>query len=201
MSITVGNRTVRLHRVERGYVYEREDRRVFLVDARSVEVLPHPAVGYGVRFLMLRLKEGLVVPPGDSLTGYLSAPVDVSVRVCGSEIDRFTICREKYALYGKDNAGVITRYWVTGFSRDEPESLGAMKVVIRNPAEDWGHLDRIVVPIANSPMFYSPERAYYPLVIVTLREFPEVNNTGNPPDGTLKRVGKDRIIPNFLMRW
>ena len=201
MSITVGNRTINLRKSGEGYGYEREDRRVSLVDAESLEILPYPAIGYGVRFLMLRLRADLVVPPGDSLTGYLSAPVDVSVRVGDVEIDRFTVCREKYALYGKDNVGVITRYWVTSFSRDEPEPLGAMKVVVRNPTERWGRLDRIVVPIANSPMFYSPDRAYYPLVIVTLREFPEVNNTGNPPDGTLKRAGEDRIIPNFLMRW
>ncbi len=200
-SITVGGRLIKLHEVEKGYLYERGDRRVLLTDDVPLRVLPYPAVGYGVRFLMLKFGEDLVVPPGSDVTGYLSAPVDVSVRVGDVEIDRFTVCREKYALYGKDNVGVIARYWVTSLSKDEPDSLGVMKVVVRNPTENWKSLDRIVVPIASSPMFHSPHKAYYPLVIITLREFPEINNTGNPPDGTLERVGENRIIPNFIMRW
>ncbi len=198
--IEIGFVRVKLSGSQGKCVYERDGRRV-IVHGEGVDVLPHPAVGYGVRFLMVRLEEEMAVPPGESVSGYLSAPVDVSIRAGSVEVDRFTASKEKYALYGRDNAGVIARYWRSSFFRDEPDSLGVIKVIIRNSSDKWRLLDRIVVPIANSLMFYSPSKAYYPLIIVTVRELVEVNNTGNPPDGRLEKTGEERIIPNFIMRW
>ena len=183
------------------FLYRRDDVRVIIAGGDGLKVLPAPAEGYGVRFLMIRLSTKVAVPPRKSITGYLSAPIDVTVRSGNTEIDRFPLGREKYALYGDAAQGVIARYHVSEFSTGEPESVGVLKLVIKNPTNDWKLVERVVVPIKNSAMFYTPEKAYYPLVILTTREPYEVNNTGNPPDGTLKETHRAEPIPNFRMRW
>lgn len=51
-------------------------------------------------------------------------------------------------------------------------------------------------------MYYENTKAYYPLLLVTLKNHsPEVNNTGRPPKEGLNAVGKGLSLPNFLMRW
>jgi len=164
-------------------------------------VLPAPAEGYGVKFLMVRFSERIAIPPRERLTGYLSAPIDISVKTGGVEIDRFVVGREKYALYGEKTIGVIARYHVSGFHRQIPDSIGVLKLIINNPTNEWRLVERVVLPIRNSVMFYSEDKAYYPLVILTTKETYEVNNTGNPPDGTLKPTHKAEPLPNFRMRW
>ena len=96
---------------------------------------------------------------------------------------------------------MITRYHVSEFHRQVPDSIGVLKLIINNPTDEWKVVERIVLPIRNSVMFYSREKAYYPLVILTTKEPYEVNNTGNPPDGTLKPTHRSEPLPNFRMRW
>ncbi|NJE85615.1 DUF432 domain-containing protein [Thermococcus sp. CX2] len=183
-------------------LYKRDDVRVLIKRGEGAfNVLPSPATGYGVKFLMVKFSSRIAIPPKERLTGYLSAPIDIEVKSGDVTIDRFVIGREKYALYGQDNVGVIARYHVSEFLERTPEELGVIKLVINNPTDEWKLVDKIVIPIRNSVMFYSPERAYYPLVILTTKEPYEVNNTGNPPDGTLKATHRAEPLPNFKMRW
>ncbi|NJE61505.1 DUF432 domain-containing protein [Thermococcus sp. 21S7] len=183
-------------------LYRRDDVSVLIKRGDgNLLVLPAPAEGYGVKFLMVKLSERIAVPPGEKLTGYLSAPIDISVRSGDVEIDRFVVGREKYALYGEKTIGVIARYHVSDFHEKIPDSPGIVKLIINNPTESWKLVEKIVFPIRNSVMFYSEDRAYYPLIILTTREIYEVNNTGNPPDGTLKPTHEAEPLPNFRMRW
>ena len=183
------------------FTYRRDDVSVKIMSGGKLSVLPAPGEGYGVKFLMIRISPTIAVPPGETLSGYLSAPIDVVVKSGGTVIDRFVVGREKYALYGEKTIGVISRYHVSEFSRDEPDSLGVLKLVIKNPSPEWKLVDKVVLPIRNSVMFYSEEKAYYPLVILTTKEPYEVNNTGNPPDGLLKKTHESEPLPNFRMRW
>jgi len=164
-------------------------------------VLPAPAEGYGVKFLMVKLSERIAIPPRERLIGYLSAPIDITVKSGNIEIDRFVIGREKYALYGEKTIGIIARHHVSPFYREVPDSIGVVKLIVDNPTDEWKMVERVVFPIRNSVMFYSKERAYYPLIILTTKEVYEVNNTGNPPDGTLKPTHEAEPLPNFRMRW
>ncbi|ASA76829.1 DUF432 domain-containing protein [Thermococcus sp. 5-4] len=183
-------------------LYRRDDVSVLIKrGGENLLVLPAPAEGYGVKFLMIKLSERIAVPPGEKLTGYLSAPIDISVRSGNIEIDRFVVGREKYALYGEKTIGVIARYHVSDFYGEIPDSPGIVKLIINNPTESWKLVEKIVFPIRNSVMFYSEDRAYYPLIILTTKEIYEVNNTGNPPDGTLKPTHEAEPLPNFRMRW
>ncbi|ASJ15465.1 DUF432 domain-containing protein [Thermococcus radiotolerans] len=183
-------------------LYRRDDVSVLIKrGGENLLVLPAPAEGYGVKFLMIKLSERIAVPPGEKLTGYLSAPIDISVRSGNIEIDRFVVGREKYALYGEKTIGVIARYHVSDFHEKIPDSPGIVKLIINNPTESWKLVEKIVFPIRNSVMFYSEDRAYYPLIILTTKEIYEVNNTGNPPDGTLKPTHEAEPLPNFRMRW
>ncbi|WP_258083166.1 DUF432 domain-containing protein [Thermococcus thermotolerans] len=195
----------KIHLVEKPgdtVLYRRDEVRVLIKRGEDgLFVLPAPAEGYGVRFLMIRLSEKIAVPPKDRLTGYLSAPIDITVRSGGTEIDRFVVGREKYALYGRITSGVIARYHTSGFYREAPEAPGVVKLIINNPTGDWKLVEKVVIPIKGSAMFYSRDKAYYPLVVLTTREPYEVNNTGNPPDGTLRKTHEAEPIPNFRMRW
>ncbi|WP_461865292.1 DUF432 domain-containing protein [Thermococcus sp.] len=195
----------KIHLVEESndvVLYKRDDVRVFLRrDAGDFMILPAPASGYGVKFLMVKLLQRIAVPPRETISGFLSAPVDIEVKAGNLTIDRFIIGQEKYALYGQDNMGVIARYHVSEFKEREPEEIGLMKIIIENPTDNWRMVDRVVVPIWESVMFYSKEKAYYPLIILTTKNIYEVNNTGNPPDGRLKATHMAEPLPNFKMRW
>ncbi|WP_456394390.1 DUF432 domain-containing protein [Thermococcus sp.] len=195
----------RIHLVEESggrVLYRRDDVRVIIPGGDGgFRVLPAPASGYGVEFLMIKLSRKIAVPPKATISGYLSAPIDVEVKAGDLTIDRFVVGREKYALYGQDSMGVIARYHISDFTGEEPDSLGVMKLVIENPSDRWRMVEKVVVPIGGSAMFYSEERAYYPLVILTTKGIYEVNNTGNPPDGRLKATRTAEPIPNFRMRW
>ncbi|ASJ03039.1 hypothetical protein A3L09_07100 [Thermococcus profundus] len=203
--IKIGSTKIHLLEASPGLVrYRREnvEKLIKTRDGEKLKVLPAPAVGYGVRLLMVKLREPIVIPPKDSLSGFIDVPMEVEVKVGGTTIDRFHVSREKYALYGTIEAGAIARYHVGNFGIDEPDSIGVLRVVISNPSAEWKTLEKLVMPIWNSTMYYSPERAYYPLTVVTLKNhIPEVNNTGKAPKEGLIPVGPGDALPNFLMRW
>lgn len=202
--IRVGDKKIHLLEESEGLVrYRRDDvERILKNNGEKLRVLPAPATGYGVKLLMVRFKESLVVPPHDSITGFIEAPVEVDVKIGGLVVDHFLLGREKYALYGTLEAGVICRYHVGSFYPEEPESIGIAKLIVSNPTPEWKALERVVIPIWKTPMYYESSRAYYPLLIVTIRDnVPYVSNTGKPPKDGLNAVGEGLSLPNFLMRW
>ncbi len=202
MFVNVLDRRIRITENPDGtFLYQRGDVSILLSGRGTIRIMPAPAEGYGVKFLMIRLKPKVGVPPGDVVEGYVTAPIDVVVKSGNTLIDKFVVGREKYALYGERTIGVIARYHVSGFTEEEPDSIGVMKLILKNPTSDWKLVDKVVLPIRNSVMFYSETRAYYPVVVLTTKEPYEVNNTGNPPDRTLKPTHKAEPLPNFRMRW
>jgi len=183
-------------------IYHRDDVKRIIKKAGKLKILPSPAIGYGVRYLMVKLNEPVAVPPKDSIAGYIEAPVEVEIRVGDLTIDHFILGKEKYALYGTTDVGVITRYHRSKFYIVEPSSPGIAKVIIDNPSKEWKMIDGIVFPIKDSVMFYTKDKAYYPLLVVTLEDsVPEVNNTGKPPKEGLTPTREELSLPNFLMRW
>jgi len=203
-SIKIGKETV--HLIEDGGFIKYERGRVVRIIKKTPDgqlaLFPAPPVGYGVGLLMIRLKSPLIVPPGEKVKGYVGAPVEVEARIGGLSIDRFSPGGEKYALYGTIETGTIARYWVSEFSEKEVEGTGVVKLSIENVSVDWKAIDKVVVPIKGSTMYYSGEKAYYPLITIKLSNgFPEINNTGRAPEGGLTRVGAIREFPAFLMRW
>ncbi|WP_457741499.1 DUF432 domain-containing protein [Thermococcus sp.] len=202
MFINVLNRRIQIIENPDGtFLYRRDETSVLLPKRGTLKILPAPAEGYGVKFLMVRFKPEVALPPEEVVTGYTTAPVDVVVKSGNTLIDRFVIGREKYALYGERTIGVIARYHVGEFTSKEPDEIGIIKLVLRNPTSDWKLVGKVVIPIRNSVMFYSDTKAYYPLIILTTKEPYEVNNTGNPPDGMLKPTHRAEPLPNFRMRW
>ncbi|WP_456366705.1 DUF432 domain-containing protein [Thermococcus sp.] len=203
--IKIGGKRIHLLEEAGGFVrYRRDDveRLIKKADGENLLVVPTPAIGYGVKLLMILLREPLAVPPGERVEGFLEAPVDVEVRTGSLVIDRFVPCREKYALYGSVERGAIARYQVSSFTSDEPDSLGVLKVSVENPSDEWKGLDKVVLPLDGTPMYYSTDRAYYPLIRILLRNGgPEVNNTGEPPREDLRSSGPRRALPKFLVRW
>jgi hypothetical protein len=183
--------------------YRREDFEAIIKNnGEKLRVLPSPALGYGVRLLMIKFREPLVIPPQDSITGFVEAPVEVDVKVGDLTVDHFIVGKEKYALYGAIEAGVICRYQVSSFYTEEPNSVGVAKLIVSNPSSEWKSLERVVVPIKGTSMYYESAKAYYPFLVVTIKNHnPEVNNTGKPPKEGLDAVGEGLSLPNFRMRW
>ncbi|NJE09203.1 DUF432 domain-containing protein [Thermococcus sp. M39] len=183
-------------------VYRRDEIKRIIKKADRLKILPSPAIGYGVKLLMVKLNEPIAVPPKDAISGYIEVPIEVDVKVGDLTIDHFILGKEKYALYGTVDVGVITRYHKSKFYVKEPDSVGIAKVIISNPSKEWKLIERIVFPIKDSVMFYTKDKAYYPLLIVTLKTaVPEVNNTGKPPKDGLIPTREALSLPNFLMRW
>ncbi|MDV3104409.1 DUF432 domain-containing protein [Thermococcus waiotapuensis] len=202
--IKIADKKIHLLEDKGGVVRYRRDEveKIIKSNGEKLKILPSPAVGYGVRLLMVKFREPVVVPPQESLGGFVEAPVEIDVKVGELSIDHFIVGREKYALYGTLEAGIICRYHVSPFYAEEPESLGVAELIVSNPSSDWKSLEKIIIPVKGSSMYYTKERAYYPLIIVTLKNHvPEVNNTGKPPKEGLNAVGDRLPLPDFLMRW
>ncbi|ASJ00977.1 DUF432 domain-containing protein [Thermococcus gorgonarius] len=202
--IKIGDKKIHLLEDKSGIIRYRRDEIEKLIksNGEKLKILPSPAVGYGVRLLMVKFREPVVVPPRDSLVGFIEAPVEIDVKVGDLSVDHFIVGKEKYALYGTLEAGVICRYHVSPFYLEEPESLGVVKLIISNPSSEWKSLEKVIVPIKGSPMYYTEDKAYYPLLVVTIKNhIPEVNNTGKPPKEGLNALGNQLSLPNFLMRW
>ncbi|MCO6041837.1 DUF432 domain-containing protein [Thermococcus alcaliphilus] len=202
--IKIADKKIHLLEEKGGIIrYRRENVEKLIKNSREkLKVLPSPAIGYGVRLLMVKFKEPVVIPPQDSITGFVEAPVEIDVKVGDLSIDHFIVGKEKYALYGTLEAGVICRYHVSFFYTEEPESIGVAKLIVSNPSPEWKSLERVVIPIRGTSMYYESTKAYYPLLVVTIKNHnPEVNNTGKPPKEGLSAVGEGLSLPNFLMRW
>ncbi len=183
-------------------VYRRDDVKRIIKKSGKLKILPSPAIGYGVKLLMIRFDEPIAIPPRDAISGYAEAPIEVDIKIGKLIIDHFILGQEKYALYGTVDVGVITRYYRSPFYLKEPESAGVVKIIISNPSKEWKMVDRIVFPIKDSVMFYTAEKAYYPLLAVTLKaNVQEVNNTGKPPKENLIPTKEALSLPNFMMRW
>ncbi len=202
-SLRVGGVEIRVVEETSGFFrYRRDGVTVMFKNGKEFFITPAPAEGYGVKLLMVDLHEKVVIPPGDSFIFYLDVPFEVQVSVEGKVIDRFQLFKEKYALYGTPQVGAIARYWKSKVYTSIPDSPGVVKVVLTNRSRKWRELDHIVFFIKDSVMYYTKNKAFYPLMIVEFRsEIPEVNNTGKPPEENLTPTKEELPLPNFLMRW
>jgi len=203
--IRVGEKKIHLVEEKPGvFRYRRDDVEVlFKKDGNRLHILPSPATGFGVKLLMIDFGERVVIPPGDELEFFLSAPVEVDVRLGDALIDHFDISREKYALYGTPEVGAIARYWKSAPQVSEPvDAIGVVKLKVVNGSKRWRELDHVLIYLKDSVMCYSKDKAYYPLIIVNVKtEIPEINNTGKPPKDGLTPTKEPLPLPNFVMRW
>ncbi len=185
------------------FKYRRGDVKViFKAGGERLRVIPGPAVGYGVKLLMIEFNEKVVVPPEEEMDFFLTAPVEVEVLLGSAPVDRFNIEREKYALYGTPETGAIARYWRSELHTSEPDSLGVVRLHLVNMTRKWMEMDHVIMYLRDTVMYYSTERAYYPLITVDFKSgVPEVNNTGKPPADGLTPTKEPLPLPNFLMRW
>lgn len=192
-----GEVSVEIKKDNEYFVYTREGKKVIIVGDK-ISFLPAPAVGYGVKLMMVRLETPLSIVPHEKIEGFLSVPIEVSVKTGKVEIDRFNVGREKYALYGSLESGVIARYAKSMINK-KPVGIGNIKVIIENRTEEWGFVEKIVFPLFDT-MYYSEDKAFYPLINVIIEKDLEVINTGKPPMEGLNVVGSERSI-SFRMRW
>ncbi|ASJ17309.1 hypothetical protein A3L04_09630 [Thermococcus chitonophagus] len=196
--ISVGAQKISIRKMGTWFEYVRGDVRK-LVAGDEIAIYPAPAKGYGVKLMMVRLEEELIVPPNIGVEGFFSVPIEVSVKAGDVEVDRFSIGKEKYALYGTLERGVIVRYSRSRI-KEKPEGIGVMKVKIVNKGPSWGKIERIVFPLLDI-MYYTKERAFYPLIEVVINRGIEVINTGKPPLKNLSAVGDELKKLSFKMRW
>jgi len=197
---------VKIHLVEETdemVKYKRDGVSVLLKkSSESLLITPAPAEGYGVKILLVDFEDRILIPPKETVEFYLSAPVEAEVRLGETVIDRFHVSKEKYALYGTPEVGAIARYWKSKVHSSEPDSPCVIRVSAINGTARWREIDHVVVYIKDSVMFYSSERAYYPLIKVEFKsDVPEVNNTGMSPKEGLTPSKEPLPLPNFLMRW
>ncbi|KUK28425.1 MAG: Uncharacterized protein XD61_1047, partial [Thermococcus sp. 40_45] len=152
--IKIGDRKIHLLEESESLVRYRRDEveKIIKSNGEKLKVLPAPATGYGVRLLMVKFKEPLIVSPHDSLAGFIEAPIEIDVKVGGLSVDHFIVGREKYALYGALEAGVICRYHVSPFYLKEPDSIGEAKLIVSNPSPEWKSLERVIIPIWKTSM-------------------------------------------------
>ncbi|MFA4640390.1 DUF432 domain-containing protein [Pyrococcus kukulkanii] len=196
-SISIGDQKIEIKRLREWFEYLRGDVRRKIV-GDTLQILPAPAKGYGVKLMMVRLEEDIVIAPGNRVEGFLTVPIEVSVRAGEVEVDRFPLGGEKYALYGTLERGVIVRY-SRGSIQEKPNGIGVLKVKLINRGTSWGRVDRIVFPLLDV-MYYTKDRAFYPLVEVIVDKDIEVVNTGEPPMDGLSVVGELKKL-SFKMRW
>jgi len=132
-----------------------------LSSARSVELAPHPPVGgrVSVRYLMVRLGEGITVPPGESVNVVAQIPVDIGIYVRGT-LARVVPTRVKYALYGPSDMGELCRYVSEGLVNGLHRCLRApLRISLSNASRSTVSVSRVVVPLGGLGLYLNGERA------------------------------------------
>ena len=144
--------------------------------------------------IYLRLKSTVTLSPKEKATVYFKAPIDIGVVLykdnVNTIIDRVTLTREKYAIYGPVENGLICRFYITDVYHEEPEiTMGeaVVKVEIDNVSNYFIELSKIVIPVAGINIFYKGERAHYGLFRVNIES----------PDSISIRYVKEIEIPGF----
>jgi len=132
-----------------------------LSSARSVELVPHPPVGgrISVMYLMVRLGEGITVPPGESVTMVTQVPVDIGIYVRGALV-KVVPTRVKYALYGPSDMGELCRYVSEALVNGLHRCLRApLRVSLSNASRSTVNVSRVVVPLRGLGLYLNEEGA------------------------------------------
>lgn len=139
----------------------------------GVVVEPAPPTGKYLSFVVLRLKEDVIVPPGASASLWVVVPIGVVVKVDGIVVDYFNTSRIKRCLFD----GFLGNRVITGcvdvspvFSRGGKDLVGGVNFVVKNSSGYPVLVKRVPILVANVPMFYSSGSAYYPWYKVTVHD-------------------------------
>jgi len=132
-----------------------------LSSSRSVELVPYSPVGgrVSVRYLMVRFRESIAIPPGGSLSTVVQVPVDIGIYVGGTLV-RVVPTRVKYALYGPPDMGELCRYVSEALVNGLHRCLRApLRVSLSNASRSTVNVSRVVVPLGGLGLYLNEERA------------------------------------------
>ncbi len=168
-SLNIGDHRIELESIENGRVYRRiyrgEVKAELLISGVEKIVLtpiyPVMVPKFFTQYILLELKEPLVIAPGSHIVIYTFVPVDLAVYVYRSEmyriVDAFSINKIKYTLYGPIEQGVVARYWRTELLRQESyPGLGKAltRLVVVNKTREWARLSKILLDSSPLKLYY-----------------------------------------------
>jgi hypothetical protein len=167
-SIAFDTVTIETYQDKRLFVYHRKsDTEVtkLLASVSPVVITPIEPVTQPkeiTHYVMIELKNPLVLPPGKRVTYFVTFPLEVGVYVTVkgvvTPIDWFTLTNPKYTLYGTPDTGIICKWWESSVYSKPPDVNpyleGIMKVHLYNTTNSWVELTRMVFDARSMKIFY-----------------------------------------------
>lgn len=177
-----------------------------------IVVYHYPPPFESFSYLMIKLREPLVLADGESIDLYLEAPIKVGFLLGRRLIDIFPPERRKFALYGSLEEGIICRYAESDVYERESRAFprAVLPTSISNRSGDTRTLEKIVIPLDKLTLYYKKDEAYYPrveMVIVDDRRARVELEEKSPKPGLKKaevlpplaRLGPSGIGTRFLV--
>jgi len=131
----------------------------------SAKIIPAPPTGKYLSFLVVWLKDDIIIPPETSVSMWVSVPIGVKIYVDGTLVDHFNTGKIKRCLYD----GFIGNNIITGcvtssvlINRKAPKIIGGFNFVVKNSSDYPVIVKMVPLLISNTPLFYSGKVAYYP---------------------------------------
>ncbi len=147
-------------------------------------IYPLPPIGlrpFTVEHVYLKLRSPITLSPNKKTEIYFKAPANIGVTVLENEkhiiIDNISLVKEKYALYGPIESGVLCRFYVTDAYNKEPLitlSEAVVKAKVINESNNFIEISKLIIPVSGAKLFYSSEQVYYGLVEVIIEAENEI---------------------------
>jgi uncharacterized protein len=122
--------------------------------------------------LYLKFKSPIVVDQGSEAVVYAKMPVEIAVFRQSAEeellIDAFSPARQRYALYGTPESGVVCRFVesITGNTKEEvaPEKYyeALVRIRIRNDIDDIVRVTKVIVPLEGVVLDHAHDESWLP---------------------------------------
>jgi hypothetical protein len=153
------------------YVYRREKTEK-VIFGKKVKFDLFPVVSSGIaHHINLRLKNPFVIPAESKINFQITAPYDLEVRALHGKkwtpLDKISIHKEKYTLYGPVESGELCRYFES--TLEQRDNTAQLSLTAENQTKEWQQITKLVFPTQCD--LYLDKKVHYPsldLVITDL---------------------------------
>ncbi len=202
--VTMENFGIEIIEGEGRYIYKRNDIEK-IIPGKDITFDLFPVSSSGIaNYIQLSLKNPIVISPRDTTTFTITAPYDLQVRALKNRkwtsIDTIHIQKEKYALYGPVEKGMLCRYFKS--DSNEEKDTAIVHIQVENETETWQEVSKIV--FSADIELYEDEKIHYPPLQLTITPT-ELKVAESERTEGLKKIGnfiKDfHVKKEFTMGW
>ena len=208
-------------KMKRYYRRVRDDEIEKLISAQEgklvvnpVEPVNLPKIGVA-EHLMIEFEKPYIIEPYIEDTFYLKFPVEIGVFLVDKKdverIDIFTKVKQKYALYGSPEHGILCRWWKSDIYREKPDveklEEGIIRIDIKNNYKEWVEIKKLVFRAFDMKIFYNEYAYMHAYINVLKKTMAETAFNARKPKNMKASIdiylakGIKKLEKKFIMEW